>query len=397
MDGRIAGDIIKTFPPDRRNGVAAMSRDPAREHDLKRVPSHTVVGRGTGINTPNRFERIHVEPEYEHLDEDDRQQLAHRKTPTKYLVDASQSVVSENNSPDVTFRFSINPYRGCSHGCSYCYARPYHEFLGLSAGLDFESKIIVKPDAPKLFRKWLKRKSWVCEPVNLSGVTDPYQPVERKFEITRGCLKVALDCNQPVYVITKNGLVTRDIDLLEQLASRNLVRVVMTVTSLNDELVRRMEPQTSVPAARIRAIETLVASRIPVLVNVAPIIGGLTDHEVPEILRAVSEAGATSARYTVLRLPGPVEPIFLNWVDEHYPGYRQKIESSVRSMSDGQLLNKNFYDRMRGTGTMASHIRTVFKTFARKYGLDEQPPELDCGQFRRPQENEAQGRLFQDT
>jgi len=354
----------------------------------------SLVGRGTALNTPNRFERVHVEPEFEQLDTADQQDLSRQKLATEYFVDDSQTVVSENKSPDIIFRYSINPYRGCSHGCSYCYARPYHEYLGLSAGLDFESKIFVKPDAPQLFQKWLARKSWQCQPVNLSGITDPYQPCERKFEITRGCLQIAIDCQQPMYVITKNAMIVRDGDLLQQLAEQNLIRVVISVTSLDQPLVRKMEPRTSVPAARLRTIETLTARGIPVVVNVAPIIVGLTDHEIPEILRMVAGAGAMAASYTTLRLPGAVEPVFLDWVDSHFPERRQKIENGVRNMRDGQLVSPEFFERMRGTGVMAEHIRDTFKTFAHKFGLDRRPPELNCESFTRPNGDPNQGRLF---
>ena len=356
----------------------------------------TVIGRGTGIELPNRFERIHVEPEFEHLDVEDQQAISSRKVATEYYMDASQSIVTRNDSPDIIFRYSINPYRGCIHGCSYCYARPYHEFIGLSAGLDFESRILVKPDAAPLFRKWLGRGSWQCEPVNLSGITDPYQPAERKFGITRQCLEVAVECRQPMYVITKNALVTRDLDLLARLASDQLVRVVMTVTSLDAELIRRMEPGTSTPPARLRAIRQLTEHEVPVVVNVAPIIIGLTDHEIPDILQQVADAGAIAASYTLLRLPGAVEPIFLDWLERHFPDRQTRIENGIRSVRKGQLGSSEFFDRMRGSGVMADHVRSVFKTFARKYQLDHRPAPLTTDLFRKPTSDPSQKWLFND-
>ncbi len=358
------------------------------------VPSATAIGRGTGINTPNRFERIHVEQEYDHLSVEDQQAALNRKVPTEYFVDDSQSIVSENNSPDLPFRYSINPYRGCAHGCSYCYARPWHEFLGLSAGLDFESKILVKPDAPNLFRKWLSRPAWDSEPVNLSGITDPWQPAERKFEITRGCLQVAVDCRQPLYLITKNALIARDLDLVGELADCNLVRVVISVTSLDQSLIRQMEPRTSSPASRLATIEKLADRGVPVAVNVAPIIPGLNDSEIPAILKASAEAGARAASYIVLRLGGAVEPVFRDWLQQHRPDQMQKVLNGVRAMHDGQLADSRFGVRMSGQGALAENIRTTFKTFARHYGLDARPVDLDTEQFRRPDPDPRQQRLF---
>ncbi len=354
-------------------------------------PATRVVGRGTGWNKSGRFESIQLEPDFEHLDES-QIEASPAKVATQYFIDHAQSVVSENDSPDLKFRFSINPYRGCAHGCSYCYARPYHEFLGLSAGLDFESKIFVKPEAPQLFQKWLARRNWKCEPVNLSGITDPYQPAERKFEITRGILQVALDCQQPLFVITKNAMITRDVDLFSELAKQDLVRAIISITTLDQNLTRTMEPRTSAPDARLATIGQLAEHGIDVLVNIAPIIPGLTDSEVPEILRRAAAAGAKAASYTILRLPGAVEPIFLQWLDEYQPLKRAKIEAGIKSARGGRLSDSSFFERMKGSGVIAEHIRQTVKTFARKYGLDTQlspldvtrfvPPELDCRQRR---------------
>lgn len=357
-----------------------MMSTPASPED----PKKRLVGRGTSLNILNRFERVHVAPDFSDNEFDGEEESARRKVATEYFIDATGSVVSENNSSDLPFRYSINPYRGCAHGCSYCYARPWHEYLGLSAGLDFETKIIVKPDAPQLFRKWLARPSYVCEPVNLSGVTDPYQPAERKFRITRGCLQVAMDCRQPMYLITKNAMVTRDLELLGDLADQGLVRVVFSVTSHDQSLIRVMEPQTSSPAARLRAIEELSRRGIPVAVNVAPIIPGLNDHEVPEILRAAAGSGALAASYTVLRLDGAVKTVFLDWLQRHFPDRRDKIMDRVRALHDGNLHDRRMGKRMRGTGVWAEAIRTTFKTFSRRYGLDNRLEPVRTDLFMRP-------------
>lgn len=343
-----------------------------------------VVGRGAAFNIVNRFERLHVEPEFLEDTSHDEESAATNKVRTEYYEDDSRTVVSENSSPDLMFRYSINPYRGCAHGCSYCYARPYHEYLGWSAGLDFETRILVKRDAPPLFREWLARPSWQCEPVQLSGVTDPYQPAERKFRITRGILEVAREFMQPVNVITKNSLVTRDIDVLGELAQRKLVRVAVSVTSLDQSLVRIMEPRTSSPMARLAAIRELSDRGIEVVVMVAPIISGLNDEEVPSILAAVSEAGAVGAGYTVLRLNGAVEPVFANWLESHFPDRAGKVLERIRAMHDGQLSDSRWKKRMRGTGVLADSIRSVFKTFARKHNLDRTLEPLNTGLFIRP-------------
>jgi DNA repair photolyase len=351
----------------------------------KDQPGEKVIGRGTSLNIANRFERLHVEPGF--LDDAgfDEDSGSANKVKTEYYEDVSQSVVSENSSPDLMFRYSVNPYRGCAHGCSYCYARPYHEYLGWSAGIDFETRILVKRDAPRLFREWLARPSWQCEPVQISGVTDPYQPAERKFAITRGLLQVANECSQPVHLITKNAMVTRDIDLLGELADRRLVRVVLSVTTLDQSLARIMEPRTSSPEARLRAIRELSDRGIEVAVNVAPIISGLNDDEVPAILATVAEAGAIAASYTVLRLNGAVEPVFVDWLQRHFPDRVTKVLERVRAMHDGKLADSRWKKRMRGTGVLSDTVRSVFRTFAGKYNLDRKLEPLQTGLFTRPQ------------
>ena len=351
----------------------------------------TSVGRGAQINPSNRFARIEYVEDLSHLEDEDAADISRIRT--EYFSDVSKSVVSENDSPDVFFRYSVNPYRGCAHGCSYCYARPTHEYLGLSAGLDFEAKIFVKERAPELFRDWLARDRYEPELVMMSGVTDCYQPAERHFQLTRKCLEVALEARQPIAVITKNALVTRDLDLLTPMAEQNLINIALSITSLDQALTRVMEPRTSSPAARLRAIRELSDAGIPTHVMVAPIIPGLNDSEIPAILRAARDAGATSAAYVLLRLPLTVKPVFLEWLDRHLPNQKDKIESRLRETRGGQLYESDFGTRMIGRGEIADQIRQTFEVFVKKHGLIHGHRPLDTSQFRRPVPKSGQLRL----
>ena len=353
-----------------------------------------VSGRGAQIDPPNRFESARVEDDFEQLAGDEAffQQL--RKVPTQYLPDATQSILTENDSPDIPFRFSINPYRGCAHGCAYCYARPGHEYLGMNAGLDFESKIMVKEDAPRLLRKELCRPGWAPETIAISGVTDCYQPAERQFRITRGLLEVMLEARQPCGIITKNVLVLRDLDLIAQLAEQRLIHVLVSITTLDAELARTMEPRTATPEARLRAVRELSAAGVPVGVMVAPIVPGLTDDEMPAILSAAAEAGAQTAGWQMLRLPLAVEPIFRDWLARHYPLKQPRVESLIRSLRDGKLSDAQFGRRMRGSGPYAEQIAATFKVFKKKHGLDRGLPSLDPSQFRPPATPTGQRSLF---
>jgi DNA repair photolyase len=351
-------------------------------------------GRGSQLNPPNRFggpshvlELDEVEDDAEYLD-------GLRNRPTQYLPDRCRSIVTENDSPDVGFRYSINPYRGCSHGCSYCYARQTHEYLGLNAGLDFETKIFVKEDAPELFREFLSRESWRPEPIAISGNTDCYQPAERRFRLTRRCLEVAAEFRQPVGFITKNALIVRDLDILGEMAGDGLVHVNVSVTTLDADLARSMEPRTSTPAARLRAIRALRDAGVPVRVLVAPIIPGLNDSEIPAILAAAREAGAQHAAFTMLRLPLTVAPVFQEWLTREQPGRAAKIEGRIRAMRGGKLNNAEFGDRMVGSGAMAQQIGNLFRLFAAKHGLDGGLPAYDCTKFRRPRPKMGQLWLF---
>jgi DNA repair photolyase len=337
-------------------------------------------GRGAAENPPNRFERLHAELEPEARLDDAGQAVG---PATQLFRDAARSILTRNDSPDVGFSVGLNAYRGCEHGCSYCYARPFHEYLGLSAGLDFETKILVKTDAPALLREELGRRSWVPQPIAMSGVTDPYQPAERRLRITRGCLEVLAEFRNPVGIVTKNHLVTRDADLLAELASHGAAVVNLSITTLDEALQRAMEPRASTPARRLRAIETLAAAGVPVQVFVAPVIPGLTDHELPAILEAAAAAGACGAVSIPLRLPGAVAPLFERWLEAHRPGASEKVLGRVRSMRGGQLNDARFGARMRGEGPYAEGLRALFRVTCRRLGLEGAPP-LSAAAFRRP-------------
>jgi DNA repair photolyase len=336
-------------------------------------------GRGASSNPANRFERVAVELEVPGPD----------RVPTELLRDGSRSIIATNDSPDVPFSASINPYRGCEHGCIYCYARPSHEYLGFSAGLDFESRILIKEDAPELLRKELSSSRWKPQVIALSGNTDCYQPAERKLEITRRCLAVLAEFRNPVGVITKNELVTRDIDHLQALAEHGAVAVSLSITTLDGELARKMEPRASHPRDRLKAIERLTAAGIPTSVMVAPVVPAVTDHEIPRILEAAAAAGAQTAGYVLLRLPGAVAGLFESWLAEHFPDRKDKVLNRVREMRGGQLYDPTFGSRMRGEGVFAEQIHATFLTFRRRYGLDRPRPELSTAAFRRPGEQLA--------
>lgn len=348
---------------------------------------------GSKLDPPNRFEKTRTEADLEQVEWDVEYLRQREDRPIHYLEDHSKSIVVENNSPDIPFRFSVNPYRGCVHACSYCYARPTHEYLGLNAGLDFETKILVKRDAAMLLREFLSKDAWKPEPIIFCGVTDCYQPAEREFRLTRQCLEVAHECHQPISIITKNALVVRDINLLADMASRQLSQVNMSITTLDAELARVMEPRTSIPAARLRAIETLVKAGVPVRVMIAPIIPGLNDHEVPSVMKAAIEAGASDARYVLLRLPQTVEPVFREWLHRTQPLKAEKVEGLIRQTREGKLSDSTWGKRLVGTGEIAEQIKRMFRVFREKFGCRDLPP-LDCTQFRPALPHRGQLRLF---
>lgn len=351
-------------------------------------------GRASHLQPLNRFERVHCERDWSDLEHDEEAIASAEMHRTEYLDDESSSIVSENDSPDIPFRYSVNPYRGCAHGCSYCYARPTHEYLGWSAGLDFESKIMVKRKAPELLRQWLARKRYVPESITMSGVTDCYQPAERQFRITRGCLEVALEARQPMSLITKNAAVVRDLDLLQPMAELKLVAVSISLTSLDPELTREMEPRTSTPTARLRAIRALSEAGVPVHVMTAPIIPGLNEDQIPELLQAAKDAGARSAAYTLVRLPTSVAPVFEEWLRRRFPARADKVLERIRSARGGRLNDPRFGNRMSGGGLWGDQVRATFRLFAQRWGLNERHEPLDTTKFRPPTPPGGQLSLF---
>jgi DNA repair photolyase len=345
-------------------------------------------GRGTDLAPPNRYDELHVELGY------DDDNPPPEKVPTVYYRDASRTILAENDSPDVGFRWSLNPYRGCLHACTYCYARPSHEQLGFNAGIDFETRIMVKPDAPELLRKTFLSARWVPEVVSLSGNTDCYQPVERTLGITRRCLEVFAEFRNPVGIITKSALVARDVDLLSELARHGAAHVFSSITTLDAELAGRLEPRAARPHRRLEAVATLAAAGVPVAVMIGPVIPGLNDEEIPRILEAARRVGAHSASWVLLRLAPPLDAIFEHWLDQHYPEKKSRVLNRIRDTRGGALNDTRWGVRQRGQGAYADQIQSLFAAAARKHGLAGSLPELVASAFRRPPQAGDQGRLF---
>jgi DNA repair photolyase len=347
------------------------------------------AGRGAARDLPNRFEKLTLELDPDVVQHDPSAEGEATPNPkTLFLDDQSESIITHNKSPDIGFGAGINPYRGCEHGCAYCYARPYHEYLGFSAGLEFETRIMVKRRAPELLRAELSKPGYQPEPLAMSGVTDCYQPAERHFRITRGCLEVMAEFRQPVSIITKNFLVTRDIDLLKQLAAFDAVHVFISITTLNRDLAAKMEPRASSPAHRLRAVEMLAKAGVPVGVMVAPIIPGLNDREIPSVLESAKAAGATSAGYTILRLPYGVKDVFQEWLKLNFPEKLERIIGSVRGVRGGKLNVSEFGARMRGEGPVAEQINQMFHVFRERLGFNPNSRPLRIEHFRRPGEQQ---------
>jgi DNA repair photolyase len=343
----------------------------------------SIRGRGSAVNPPNRFELVVHERDPGEVEEDAPAPA------TQFLRDATRSVISTNDSPDVGFGASINPYRGCEHGCSYCYARPTHEYLGFSAGLDFETKILVKENAPELLRRELSSRRWKPQLLALSGVTDCYQPIERRLRLTRRCLEVLAEFRNPVGIVTKNRLVTRDIDLLGELARHQAAMVFVSLSSLSAEVTGKLEPRASHPKARLEAMHELANAGIPVGVMVAPVIPALTDHEIPSVLEAAAKAGVRFAGYTVLRLPYAVAGLFEQWLDQHFPEKKEKVLGRIRETRGGKMNDARFGSRMKGEGPFALMIREMFVLARRKAGIGEHAPVLSTAAFRRPGGDQA--------
>ncbi len=339
-------------------------------------------GRGAGLNVEGRFESVVREPVDEGWGVSDEADPARPKT--VIAAERAKSIVSSNRSPDIPFTHSINPYRGCEHGCIYCYARPTHAYLNLSPGLDFETRIFAKVNAAELLRRELARPGYRCDTISIGANTDPYQPAEREWKVTRSILEVVSDCSQPVGIVTKNALVERDLDILAPMARRNLAAVFISVTTLDHEIARRMEPRASAPARRIEAIRRLSRAGVPVGVMVAPVVPFLTDSGIERVLEAARDAGATQAGYILMRLPYEVKDLFKDWLDEHFPLKAAHVMSRVKAMRDGRENDPNFGSRMRGTGEFAAVLRLRFESACRRLQLNKNRRGLDCSQFRAP-------------
>jgi DNA repair photolyase len=349
------------------------------ESENQKSPGY-LKGRGSQVNPHNHFQKNdYVKEHVEGID--DWEEQNHKTT---FILGDAKSIVNRVDSPDVGMGFSLNPYQGCEHGCTYCYARNAHEYWGFSAGLDFERKIIVKKDAPQLFKKFLEKKGWDASVISLSGNTDCYQPAERKFKITRELLQIALAYKQPIGMITKNSLVLRDIDILKEMAKDNLCMVYVSINSLNEDLRLKMEPRTATASQRLKVVEQLSEAGIPVGVLVAPLIPGLSDHEVPAILKAIAERGATNAGYTVVRLNGAVSQIFKDWLEKNYPDRFDKVWHMIQACHGGQVNDSRFGNRMRGDGNIAQLISDTFKLHCRINKLNLNPVLLDSSKFKIP-------------
>jgi DNA repair photolyase len=358
-------------------------------HVAMELHSKIRTGRGAVRDLPNRFQKLAMDLDPDVVQSDpDAEGEALPNPKTTFLDDQSETIIVKNDSPDVGFGAGINPYRGCEHGCAYCYARPYHEYLGFSAGLDFETKIMVKRRAAELLRSELSKKKYEPQILAMSGVTDCYQPAERHFRITRACLEVLAEFRNPVSIITKNFLVTRDIDLLKELATFDAAHVTISITTMNAELAAKMEPRTSRPMHRLRAIEMLARAGVPVSVNVAPIIPGLNDREIPAVLEAAKAAGASDANYTMLRLPYGVKDVFTEWLKLNFPEKLDRILGTVREVRGGKLNVSDFGTRMRGEGNYADQINQMFHVFRERLGFGARSQELRTEHFRRPGETQ---------
>lgn len=337
-------------------------------------------GRGATLNTDNPFNKQLYAAE--HIEGLDEEFVVDEKT--EYLMEFPKKVVNKVLSADIPIEYSLNPYQGCEHGCIYCYARNTHQYWGFSAGLDFERKILVKPDAPKLLEAALNKKSWEVKPISLSGNTDCYQPAEKKFKITRGILEVLNRYRHPVGIITKNQLILRDLDLLKELAADNLVQVFVSITSLDEDLRRKLEPRTASAIRRLNVLETLSKNNIPCAVMIAPVIPGINSHEIPEIMKAAANAGAKDAGYQIVRLNGAIGEIFTKWIHENFPDRAEKVLHQIESLHGGTLNDSRIGTRMKGEGKIAESIKQLFTASKKKYMPEKNAFQINLNAFRRP-------------
>lgn len=346
------------------------------------IDDKPVKGRGASGLVPNRFLQhaygvVNVEG-VDAIEDEPADQ------PTRFIPTFPKTIINKVNSADLPFAWSLNPYQGCEHGCSYCYARPTHEYWGYSAGLDFERIVLVKRNAPELFEQQLRHRSWRGEPVSISGATDPYQPREREERLTRRILEIALEYGQPVTLITKNALIERDVDVLRELAKLRLVQVAISLTTLNEALRRVLEPRTSTGQKRLHAMRLLTEAGIPTMAMIAPIIPALNEHEVPRLLRSAAEAGALAASYTVLRTNGAVKPVFEAWLHHHFPDRASKIIAQTSDLHGGAMNDSVPGRRMRGEGPYAANIHRMFSVLRERYFAGRELPPSDRSRFRPP-------------
>ena len=379
-------------PPPQPSGPTP----PDKPHEYRdALPDGPLRGRGSTLNPGNRFESLRLHVLGEHLDHvrdpgegeaPSSSAQAGTQVPTQVIPDQTRSILNRVDSPDIPFNWSLNPYRGCEHGCVYCYARPTHEYLGMNLGVDFETRILVKHQAPALLRRELAKPAWKAEVISMAGNTDCYQPLERELRITRGCLEVMAQCRQPVGIVTKNKLVLRDLDLLRELAAHDAVVVAVSVTTLDPQLAAKMEPRASAPRDRLQAITALREAGVPVAAMIAPIIPALNDREVPALLDAVAQAGAQWAGYVLLRLPWQIKELFSHWLTTHFPERAAHVLSLIRDTRGGELYDARFGARMRGEGAFAQQIARLFKVHAARRGLDRSRWTLSGAHFRKPQD-----------
>lgn len=337
-------------------------------------------GRGAQINTKNKFlKNQQVKEHVEAIDE-----WVEKNEPTQYLVDNAKGLVNKVESPDVGMFYSMNPYQGCEHGCIYCYARNSFEYWGYSAGLDFERKIIVKKNAPDLLRKFLMNPKWQCVPIGLSGNTDCYQPAEQKFKLTRSILEVCNEFNQPLGIISKNAGMLRDRDILAEMAQKKLVSVLVSATTLNEELRRAMEPRTTTGKQRLRLIEEMSKAGVKMGVMLGPMIPGLNEHEMHDIIKSASDAGATFSAYTFIRLNGAIKLLFHDWIYKNFPDRADKVWHLIEASHGGKVNDSEWGRRMRGSGNIAEIVAMQYRKYTNKYGLNHERMDLDCSKFKRP-------------
>jgi DNA repair photolyase len=357
------------------------------------MPDRLRPVRGATVNdVSQRFGRPQAQADGDWLDARAAIDGAPPRVATQVTVEQPRTIIARNQSPDVLFDRSINPYRGCEHGCIYCFARPTHAFHDLSPGLDFEARLFAKPQAAELLRAELAKPGYVCAPIGLGTNTDPYQPIERDWRITRSVLEVLAECRHPLTITTKSDRVVRDLDLLAPMAAQGLAAVALSITTLDPKLAMALEPRAPTPARRLKAVEALAAAGVPVYVSLAPVIPAINDHEMEALLEAAARAGARAAFFLPVRLPHEVAPLFKAWLEEHFPDRAGKVMSVIRSIREGRENDPNFFTRMRGSGPWAELLRTRFQIACRKHGLNRERMRVRSDLFRPPRG--AQGELF---